>query len=132
MIIITDRNQVVEIADIPLRNLINQRIQEIDELCPRDAEDFCPIIVVEPGDTPDELKTIMGFSVLEGIFDDSHFGDDDFAPAFEFAESHGDQLFELVYIVSDSGYGYDIFILNRPGINPVLLAFCQNYAVPPP
>ena len=90
------------------------------------------MIVIELGDTANDLEAVMGFSILEGIFDESHFGDEDFAPSFEFAESHGNQLFELVYIVSDGGYGYDIFIPNRPGIDPVLLSFCKTYAVPTP
>ena len=132
MIIITDLEQVVSIADPPLRHIIEQRIHGIQECSPWDADELGPIIVIEPGDTPDDLKKITGFSILEGLFDDSRFGDENFAPSFEFAESHGDHLFELVYIVSDGGYGYDIFIQNAAGIDPVLLAFCQAYATQNP
>jgi hypothetical protein len=74
----------------------------------------------------------MGFSILEGIFDSSRFGDENFEPSFELAEAVNGDLFELVYIVSDSGYGYDIFVMNRPGIDPTLLAFCETYATPSP
>lgn len=132
MIVITDQQQVIEIADPHLRQLIEQRIQGIEECCSWDADELGPLIIVEPGDTADDLKNIMGFSILEGIFDAARFGDEDFAPSFEFAETHSNHLFELVYIVSDGGYGYDIFVVNRPGIDPVLLAFCQTYAVPAP
>jgi len=132
MIIITDSKQVASIADPPLRQIIKQRIQGIEECCPWDPDELGPIIIIEPGDSPDDLKKITGFSILEGLFDDSRFGDENFAPAFEFAESHGDHLFEFVYIVSDGGYGYDIFIPNTAGIDPVLLAFCQAYATANP
>jgi len=132
MIVITDRKQITEIAEIPLRQLIEQRIQGIEESCPWDADELGPIIVVEPGDTADDLETVMSFSILECIFDESRFGDEDFAPSFEVAESIGDDLFELVYVINDGGYGYDIFIMNRPGIDPTILAFCQTYAVPAP
>lgn len=132
MIVITDQKQIAEIADIPLRQLIEQRIQGIEVSCRWDAEELGPLIVIEPGDTADDLETVMGFSILEGIFDESHFGDEEFSPCFEFAESHGDHLFELVYIVNDGGYGYDIFIPNCPGLDPVLHSFCQTYAVPTP
>ena len=136
MIIITDPKQVSSIADPPLRHIIEQRIQGIEECCPWDANELGPIIVIESGDTPDSLAAVMGFSILSGLFDDSRFGDDNFAPGFEFAESHGnadghahgDQFFELVYIVSDSGYGFDIFVPNATGIDPVLLTFCRTYA----
>lgn len=132
MIVITDQRQIIEVADTHLRQLIEQRIQGIEECCPWDVEELGPIIIVEPGDTADALEKVMGFSILEGIFDEARFPDENFSPSFEFAESIGDHLFELVYIVNDGGYGNDIFIVNRPGIDPVLLAFCQTYAVPAP
>ena len=132
MLVLRDTTAIAGITDPVLRELIERRIREISECCPWDADELGPMIVVEPGDTADELQAIMGFSILEGIFDDSRFGDDDFSPSFEFAEVHGDHLYELVYIVSDGGYGYDIFIVNRSGIDPTILAFCQTYAVPTP
>ena len=132
MIIITDRKQIAGIAAVHLRQLINQRIQEIEESCPWNANELGPMIVIEPGDTASELETVMGFSIFEGIFDESRFGDEDFTPSFEFADAIGDNLFELVYVINDGGYGYDIFIPNRPGIDPTIHAFCQTYAVPAP
>lgn len=132
MLVLRDTTAIVSITDPVLRQLIERRIQEINECCPWDADELGPMIVVEPGDTADDLQAIMNFSILEGIFDDSRFGDEDFSPSFEFAEVHGDHLYELVYIVSDGGYGYDIFIVNRPEIDPTILAFCQTYAVPTP
>lgn len=132
MVVITDQSQIAGITDTHLRQLIERRIQEINECCPWDAKELGPFIVMAPDDTAADLESVMGFSILEGIFDDTHFGDEGFAPSFEFAESHGEQLFEFVYVVSDSGYGYDVFIPNRPGLDPVLLSFCQTYAVPAP
>lgn len=132
MIIITNPTQIAGIADRHLRQLINQRIKEIGETCPWDADELGPFIVVEAGDTAADLETVMGFSILEGIFDQSRFGDDGFAPSFEFAEIIGEDLYELVYVINDGGYGYDIFIRNRPSIDPALLSFCQTYAVPNP
>ncbi len=129
MIIITDPKHITGIADPPLRLLIQQRIDGILDCGPWDADELGPIIVIEPGDTADELSAVMGFSILSGMFDDSQFGDSEFAPGFEFAEAHGDHLFELVYIVSDSGYGYDIFVPNSVLIDPRLLDFCRTYAV---
>lgn len=132
MLILRHTDTIARITDDKLRQLITQRLQEIGESCPWDADELGPFIVVEPGDTAADLETVMGFSILDGIFDQSRFGDDDFAPSFEFAEIIGEDLYELVYVINDGGYGYDIFIPNRPGIDPALLSFCQTYAVPNP
>lgn len=132
MIVLTDRAQIAGIADSHLRQLIEQRIQEIEASCSWDAEELGPIIIVEPGDTPNDLESVMGFSILESVFDEYRFGDEDFAPSFEFAEIVGEDLFELVYVINDGGYGYDVFIQDLPGIDPVILSFCQTYAVPNP
>lgn len=132
MVIITNPVQIAVITDTSLRQLIERRIQEISECCPWDADELGPMIVVEPGDTAEDLQAIMGFSILESIFDDSHFGDEEFAPSFDFAEIVGEDLYELVYVISDGGYGYDIFIPNLPGLDPVIRSFCQTYAIPNP
>lgn len=132
MLILRDTETISAIPDKQLLQLIDQRIKEISECCPWDADELGPIIVVEPGDTAADLEAVMGFSIFEGIFDSSRFGDENFAPSFEFAQAVSGDLFELVYVVSDSGYGYDIFVVNRVGVDPNLLAFCQTYAVPAP
>lgn len=130
MVIVTDRDQISGIPDTQLRQLIELRIQGIEKCCDWDARELGPIIIVEPGDSASDLDTAMGFSILEGALDDSRFGDECFTPSFEFAECHYGYLYELVYIVSNSGYGYDIFIPSCPGVDPLLLTFCQTYAVP--
>ena len=90
MLVITDETQTTAISNLPLRQLVEQRINERNEYCSEDPDELGPIIVPEPGDTSDDLKQITGFSIIEGPFDDSRFGDENFAPSFEFAESHGD------------------------------------------
>ncbi|MFT3962231.1 hypothetical protein [Propionivibrio sp.] len=130
MLILNDPETVARLTNAQVRQLIEQRIEEISASCPWDADELGPFVVVEPGDTAADLETVMGFSILRGLYDDSRFGDAAFAPAFEFAESHDDQLFELVYIVGDGGYGYNLIVINAPGIDPTLLAFCRTYAIP--
>ena len=128
MRILRDVSVIDGLADAGLRQLIQKRLAEISECCPWDADELGPFIVVEPGDTADLLEAEMGFSVLRNLFDDTPFGHPDFAPAFEWAEAHPEGYFELVYIVSDGGYGYDVFIADHPGVDPELLALCRTYA----
>ena len=130
MLILRDTDAVTELPDLRIRELIEQRIEEISEYCPWDADELGPFIVVEPGDTDADIEAETGFSILHSPYNGTQFGDPGFSPAFEFAESHSDQLFELVYVVGDGGYGYNILIANAPGVDSTLLAFCQAYAVP--
>ena len=132
MLILRDTDTVAELPDLRIRGLIEQRIEEISEDCPWDADELGPFIIVESGDTDADIEAETGFSILRSPYNDTRFGDPGFSPAFEFAESHDDQLFELVYVVSDGGYGYNILVVNAPGVDPALLAFCHTYAVAAP
>ena len=130
MRILRDEAAIAALPDTGLRQLIENRISQINECCPWDADELGPFIVVEPGDTADMLEVEMGFSVLRNLFDDTRFPHPDFAPAFEWAESHPEGYLELVYVVSDGGYGYDVFVADQPSVDSELLAFCRTYATP--
>lgn len=130
MRILRNEIAIAALPDAGLRQLIETRISLINECCPWDADELGPFIVVEPGDTADMLETEMGFSLLRNLFDDTRFPHPDFVPAFEWAEAHPEGYLELVYVVGDGGYGYDIFVADQPGVDPELLAFCRTYATP--
>lgn len=130
MRILRDETAIAALPDADLRRLIEKRVAEINECCPWDADELGYFIVVEPSDSIDALEAEIGFPVLRGLLDDVPFGDEDFAPSFEWAEIHPEGYYELVYIVNDGGFGYDIFIADLPGIDPNLLAMCQTYATP--
>lgn len=130
MRILRDDAAIAALPEGPLRRLIEQRVAEIGEGGPWDAELFGDIVVVEPGDGADALESLIGWPVLRGLFDDVPFGHEDFAPSFEWVALHPEGFFELVYIVNDDGYGVDIFIADQPGVDPDLLALCRTYAEP--
>lgn len=129
MRILHDEAAIAALPDAGLRQLIEQRISQINECCPWDADELGPFIVVEPGDTADMLETEMGFSVLRNLYDDTPFGHPGFNPAFEYAAVHAEGYFELVYVVSDGGFAYTVFIPDQTGVDPELLSFCRAYAV---
>ena len=51
MLVITDQTQTTAISNLPLRQLIEQRINERNEYCSGDPDELGPIIVIEPIDT---------------------------------------------------------------------------------
>lgn len=130
MRILRDETAIAALPAGGLRRLIEKRIAEINECCPWDADELGYFIVVEPGDSADLLEAEIGFPVLRGLLDDIPFPEEGFSPSFEWVEAHAEGFYELVYIVNDSGYGYDIFIADQPGADPNLLPMCQAYATP--
>lgn len=132
MRILRDESEIASLADAELRRLIEERVQEINEVCEWDADELGPFIVFEPGDTVQALEAEIGFPVLRNLYDDTPFGKPGFSPAFEYAAAHPEGYYELVYIVSDGGYGYTLYIANRPGVDAALLVMCQTYATANP
>lgn len=130
MRILRDEAAIAALPEAGLRQLLQKRVAEINECCPWDADELGYFIVVEPDDTADLLEAEMGFSALRDQLNDVPFGDENFSPAFEWVESHPEGFYELVYIINDGGYGYDVFIADHPGVDPDLLALCRTYATP--
>lgn len=128
MRILRDEAAIATLPEASLRQLIQQRVSEISTCSRWDAGELGPFIVVEPGDLPDALEAEIGFSVLRNLVDDTPFGHADFVPSFEWAEIHPEGYFELVYVLGDGGYGYDLFIADQPGVDPDLLMLCRTYA----
>ena len=62
MLILSDPDAVAALENVPLRRLIQQRIEEISEDCPWDADELGPFVVVEPGDTDTDIESVTGFS----------------------------------------------------------------------
>lgn len=129
MRVLREPTAIAAIDDPALRQLIEQRIGEISESEPYNADDHGHFVIVEPGDRVEVLEAETGCAILSGRFNEARFGDDDFSPSFEWLEEH-DGYYEAVYILSDSGFGIDLLIPKQAGIDAELLAMCATYAAP--
>ena len=88
------------------------------------------MVVVEPGDTPEDLERVTGFALLEDAFGEFRFGDPDFTPAAEVIEDHGGCCYEIGYVLNDDGYAVALFLPTSDGVDPELLAMCARFSVP--
>lgn len=129
---------------LSLSNALNARslVPEIEPIATRriadmtDGEDYDPdlhglVVVVEPGDTIEQLERELGCSILQDAWDGTRFGDDRFTPNFELLEEHRG-FYELVIVPGDGDFGVVIFIPKQDGINTELLHFCETYATAAP
>ena len=133
MIVIKHQSHIDHIPDPDIRTFVQNRfIQICDGLAgePFDPDLHGYLIVVKPGDAVADIEMESRCRILYNTFDDTHFGNPDFSPACEFLEEY-EVCFDMLFILSDSGYGVEFFIPKQEGIDAELLEFCVRYATEP-
>jgi hypothetical protein len=91
------------------------------------------MVVVEAGDSVEQLEQEISLPILHGLFDDLPFGDPDFTPCFEILEEHQYEhrtIYEMVFISNDDGAATALFVPDQEGIDADLLAMCRSFATP--
>ena len=89
-----------------------------------DLLDLAPILVIEAGDTEQDIIKEIGFSPLVNRVDGERFLSSAFTPNWEYI-THHDGWYEQVYVTCDDGAGVMIFVPDDDRINADLLALCQ-------
>lgn len=114
MLSLTDRDAVTAALNDPdldptLRALIGLRVWQVDTDRRRPIGDVLQIVVIEPGDTADDVHPAVGFPILWEQADQ---------PGYEWMNDHG-SWFELAYVLTDD-FGLLVFVANHPDTNPSL------------
>jgi hypothetical protein len=130
MLLIRGPDQVRRIDDPDTRRLVEQRLVEICAGQPYAPEVHGDMIVAQPGDTLASLEKQGDLALASSPVDELYFPDPDFVPFCETIEEHPG-CYEMVFILSDDGYGVLIFVPDQPDIDSELLALCRAYAVKP-
>ena len=129
MLILREPQFASRIADPGIRALVELRFAQIGQDEPYDYDLHGYMIVVEPGDTVQQLEQETSCAILHDLFDDTRYGHPDFTPSFEILEEHHG-CFEMLFITNDDGFGITLFIPKAEGIDADLLAMCAKYAAP--
>ena len=138
MIVLRDPATTSQITDPYISGLVTLRFRQILAGEPYDYDRHGYMVVVEPGDTVEQLEQEIGLPILHGLFDDAPFGDDDFTPCFDILEEHTyensnaeqHRIYELVFIRNDDGFATTLFVPACEGIPGDLLAMCRSFATP--
>ncbi len=133
MRILRDPAETSSIANPEIRAVVQQRF--ID-LCQDSEEDYDDevmgyFVLVEPGDTVAAIEEQTEAWICSSPFGALRYGDPGFTPCYELLEEHP-SCFEMVFVPSDGDFGITLFIPKIDGIDPELLQFCHEYAVPAP
>lgn len=94
-----------------------------------DLADLAHFIVVEPGDSVDDIVGQLGISPFVNLVDDVRYPDPAFEPAWEFCIAR-DGWFDLTFALCDSGLGLCLLVPDHDGVAPALLELCRAYATP--
>ena len=131
MIVLRDPQATSQITDPYIRDLVALRFSQILAGEPYDYDRHGYMVVVEPGDTVEQLEQEIGLPILHGLFDDIPFGDDDFTPCFDILEEHRNEqsaAYEMVFISNDDGFATTVFVPDAEGTDSRLLAMCRSFA----
>lgn len=90
--------------------LLGQRMKELAAYGEPDLSTLVKIVVLAPGDTPEQVDAELGLSLLD-------------RPC-ELIESHS-EWFELTLVLSDDGYGVVLYVPKHPKTHHQLQAYCS-------
>lgn len=128
MQIITDLGAISRVQFPGIRQVLTQRISQIELREGEALTDVGAFFVVEKGDCISCIQTVTGCHLVSDPFEDCRFGDDDFVPSFEWLEHHmPEECFEITFMMTDD-YFVAVFVPDDPGIDPELLRFCREYS----
>jgi len=114
-------------SETSLCKIINQRLTQLTEDGGGDVADIAHFLIVQAGDDDRSVKGELGFSILENLVDGARFGNPDFEPSWEWIMRH-EGWFELVYVLTDDGFGWVVFVQDDEATDADLLAVCREYA----
>lgn len=127
MIVVRNLQSTHQINNPAIRQLVEQRINDLGgEAFDTNALGY--FLVIEPGDTLEEIDTQLSFSILANRFDGIRYDQPGFTPSFEFVEEFP-ACYDMVFVVSDDGYGIEVFVEKAEGVSPDLRIMCRVYAV---
>ena len=122
MLILKSPSSFDFITDPDILRLVKLRHSQLGD------EMFGSLIIVEIGDTVEDIEKEIGFSILTNLFDDVRYPDPDFVPCFEVLEDHG-TFYEILFIFGDGDDGTVEIFIPKVGVDPLLLAMCSQFAV---
>ena len=112
--------------DPQLRMLLLKRLDMLSEFSDFDLSELAQWTIVEPGDSLAAIEAELGFSPFVNFVDEARYPDLAYQPSWEWLIQHG-AWYEMCYALSDSGFGINLLVPNRPEVEPSLFALLSTY-----
>jgi hypothetical protein len=127
MIVLRDLQQLTQVVQPEIKTFLQQRFHDIWGPEPYDPDEHGFFILVEPGDTSEQIELATGYSLLKSLFNGTVYGDPDFSPDFEYMEDHG-SFCEAVYVFTDSGFAVVMIVPKEVGIDGRIPELCAEFS----
>jgi len=127
MIVLRDPHYLTQIVQPDIKTYLKQRFHDLCDPEPYDPDEHGFFILVEPGDTSEQIEQATGYSLLKSLFSDTVYGEPDFIPDFEYLEDHG-SFYESVYLFTDSGCAVIWIVPKEEGIDDRILTLCAEFS----
>ena len=125
MMTLREPADAARVEDAAIKALITERFEELRSPDYEWAE-LGYFVVVEPHDTIAELEAAHRIAITSGYCCTVNYGQPGFIPSFELIEEH-ENSYELVFILSDSGFGVTLFVPKLPVTE--LVRFCREFTL---
>jgi len=127
MIVIRDPSTVLQISNIAIRELVQQRIDALhgDGF---DIADIGYFLVVEPRDKLEAIDAQLGFPVLCNHFTGQRRDQPNFTPSVELVEEFP-ACYCIVFVLGQDGAGLEMFVPKEEGVPLELLEICELHAL---
>lgn len=114
--------------DPAIKTILLDRLELLAEfLGDWELADLAHFYIVEPGDSLDVIEMTLGFSPLVNFVDGARYPDPTFEPPWEHLVARG-IWYDFVFALSDSGFGINLLVPDRDGIDSILLELCRTFA----
>lgn len=108
-----------------LADSLQQRFKDMSDGDFYDPKQHGYMVIAEPGDEVSTLETETSCPIFTDWFHESRYGDDDFAPAFEWLDDLP-FCYEMGFIANDSGFAIIVIVPKLAGIDAQLLEMCRE------
>ena len=125
MMTLREPADAAQMIDAAIKALIVQRFEELRSPDYTWAE-LGYFVVVEPHDTIAELEAAHHIAITTGHGCTANYGEPGFLKSFELIEEHATS-YELVFILSDSGFGVTLLVPKLPVTE--LVRVCREFTL---
>ena len=103
--------------------------RQIEFMSEDESEESLTVVIVELGDTLEEVDTELNHYLLMDDYSGRTYVDAGFVPCFETVVEHP-TLYEMFFVEGGGELGISVLIPKQAGMNTELLALCARHATP--